>query len=248
LPKTGQQLILATSTLPFFWPMMEMLSKSSAMAPFVFTSSPIRAWLTSLKIADVRVTWCEGFQLDRSYLAETRARGQNGPFKVLSRRHFFHLQSVNGIDFAVINSRTAKALRGIYELPSVFLEAFLINGCGTPEGTTRTSGGRISSIPASINIYGSFEASPEVGNKLFQAGIFLQYPEMFDTRFQYYNPHSLRIPDWVLTDQTMDSGEMDTDKLEDADREIRDVLDSLDQSGCLKEVNIDGRISTTLLP
>lgn len=218
----------------------------SVLARYVFICiAYLIIMLICVKIADVRVNWLEGFELDRAFL-DGRTSSGDGPFKVLSRQHYYHLQSETGIDFAVLNTRTARALRRIFDLPSIKFEAFLVNN--GLDASNRIWGGKTNSVPACINISGSSRILAKVGNALAKVGVYLQRPENINIGIEYRNPQSLDIPDWVETDVVPEEPRPQTSAVKNTYQDVRTVLDSLDQSSTLEEVGIDKRILTGLLP
>jgi hypothetical protein len=220
--------------------------RQSVLARYVFVCiAYLIILLTCVKITDVRVNWLEGFELDRSFF-DGRTSSGDGPFKVLSRQHYYHLQSETGIDFAVLNARTARALRSIFDLPSIKFEAFLVNN--GLDASNRIWGGKTNSVPACINISGSPRILADVGSALAKVGVYLQRPDNINIGIEYRNPQSLDIPDWVDTDIVPEEPRPQISAIENTYQDVGTVLDSLDQSDTLEEIDIDKRILTGLLP
>lgn len=112
-----------------------------------------------------------------------------------------------------------------------------------------------------LNIYSSVEKAVKVGKILSKCGLFLQQPRYGMNGGEYYNPHILRLEGYtepVISDRVFDPSR--GDMVETPDRGVEEepensdsvvvnsILDSLSHHVVLREIPIDRRVKTVLLP
>ena len=97
-----------------------------------------------------------------------------------------------------------------------------------------------------INVYGSVDAAAEVGGHLSKGRLYLQQPDVLDSRISYENPHCFKSTFQTNTAMIANPLLPANRKLED---EVVHILDSLSggPSGLLPECAIDSRITSKLL-
>jgi SWI/SNF-related matrix-associated actin-dependent regulator of chromatin subfamily A3 len=111
-----------------------------------------------------------------------------------------------------------------------------------------------------VNVFGNLEDAEEVGRILTQSGVFLQAPRHGRNGSDYRNPQFLRLNGYS-EESTLDSTPPPTaDAVEKpeatADKEtpendsvaIDSILDSLSHRDVLREMSVDRRIKSVLLP
>lgn len=113
-------------------------------------------------------------------------------------------------------------------------------------------------LPVDINVYGSREDAEEVGRTLSKSGTFLQFPRYGLDGAKYYNPHLFRIEGYpeqvpietvhwpaegVIPDRSVEEETQLNDSLV-----VDSILDSLSHHVPLREIPVDSRIKSTLLP
>jgi hypothetical protein len=115
-------------------------------------------------------------------------------YPVLLREGYYALRSPSGKDFAVIDTKTTRALKAVQSLGNLRLQAVV--QCNATDRPGMAPGTVIerNTIKASINLYGAQILAKKVGTSLTQERQFLQHPDMIDDGVCYDNPHYFKTP------------------------------------------------------
>ncbi|KAI9778366.1 MAG: hypothetical protein M1839_008154 [Geoglossum umbratile] len=187
--------------------------------------------------------------LDEVDLEITAVRPENGFYnlQLIFRRHCF-LQSCNGKDIAIVHSKTSHALRALNDLDSIHYEVYVAPNEWAENILSFKNIGKAACITVELNIFGPVGKSHAVGKVLSKAGIYLQHPRLLDGHIQYENPHFITFPHLSLSSSRLLTPSLTPDsEISPLSTDISSVLDSLDQRGHLRRVDIDARITSTLL-
>jgi SWI/SNF-related matrix-associated actin-dependent regulator of chromatin subfamily A3 len=156
--------------------------------------------------------------------------------------------------FARLSKGLCCNLRALVAESQVRIQAFVLN----KDWTTAVRSSTL--LLVDINIYGSREDAEEVGRTLSKSGTFLQFPRYGLDGVEYYNPHLFRIegyPEQVpietvpwpaegvieIPDRSVEEETQLNDSLV-----VDSILDSLSHHVPLREIPVDSRIKSTLLP
>ena len=164
----------------------------------------------------------------------------------VKRIHF--LQSEDGVDIALVNTQTARALQKLDDLSLARYTPYVsMAEWAEKTGNLRTSGKTVY-LDMDLYLFGLYSNGMSVGRILSDNGLFLQQPDMLDSSIPYENPHeikfeSMSISDLPLTVPPLEAGS--THGLS-ADTLTR-LLDNLTQQGNLKAADVDTSIVITAL-
>lgn len=177
-------------------------------------------------------------------------------FAVVREGGYFALE-YGGNKFALLNKGFCRHLHALISRRQVRIQSYVSNkDWATIVHCWRK---QISTIfPVEINIYGTRADAEEVGSILSKSGIFLQLPRYGPYIAQYYNPQLLRIEGYseqisaaTLFSVAEDVGDTPDRRVEEepqANDSVDFILDSLSHHVNLREIPVDHRIKSTLLP
>ena len=157
----------------------------------------------------------------------------------------------DGTDFGILNTHIAKAVEDL-ERPSVQFEP-LVHISTLYETIGRAVKASDAVVRVNINVYGSKDASKDVGRHLSAQKVYLQRPDQQRSGSIYDNPHVLKLPEiQTLSIEHKIDGTKDkvsrSDKTDNFGKAISDLYASLKRGTGLKRVEGDNRLKTILLP
>ncbi|KAJ3454414.1 hypothetical protein MRS44_018308 [Fusarium solani] len=160
--------------------------------------------------------------------------------------------------FARLTKGISRKLHALDTGSQVCLRAYVPrNALGTAQSWALQP---LTELPLEINVYGSRSDAEEVGTILSKSGTFLQLPDYGLENAEYYNPHFFRVegfPDQFPIETQLSSTEDEVETLGhsesgegqvDNSAAVDSILDSLSHHANLRDVPIDGRIKSALLP
>lgn len=203
-----------------------------------------------LKICDVACLLFSDLPLDNSSFLDLETMGVNTyKFHLNARKQGFTLMLSIGTEFADINTKTSNGLRSLQKFTSIRYEAYITKDEWAHKLKSCKKNGKRSELTAILNVYGAREISKAVGERLSNAGIYLQHPDYCDPACEYENPHFFKLPNFECPkpgDFKVDS----TPALSKQGSTMLDyhcVFDTLSRSKHLRDALIDSRIHTPLL-
>lgn len=162
------------------------------------------------------------------------------------------LRFQDGTEFGHLNIHTSKALNELFDRPEIQFEAL---------GPTRTileAIGRSTKaadavVRVNINVYGSEEASKDVGRHLSEKKVYLQRPDHQPPGSLYDNPHVLKFPDMQSSSleyqiEAAPGRVLTSNDSENFRKVVSNVYASLTRGSKLNRVEGDDRVETRLLP
>ena len=157
----------------------------------------------------------------------------------------------DGTDFGILNTHIAEAVGGLAR-PSVRFEP-LARISTLRETIGRATKANDAVARVNINVYGSKDASKDVGRHLSAQKVYLQRPDQQCPGSTYDNPHVLKLPEIQnLSIEYKVNGTKDavsrSDKTDNFGKAISDLYASLKRGTGLKRVEGDNRLKTILLP
>ncbi|PVI03078.1 hypothetical protein DM02DRAFT_588373 [Periconia macrospinosa] len=183
-------------------------------------------------------------------LEEARMPFTNGfcHLQVIRQRNYT-LRDINGLDIAVLDRKTTKALKNLDERFRIQYSAYISgdqwNHCAS--SSTRTAKAVV--VNVELNISGLRANSKDVGKILSRARIYLQHPRFQPKDMPYENPHYIVISDVnnVMPEvQNLDVTLQPTQNLVEA-QSVDKIFDELDQHMHLKLASADSSIIKTKL-
>jgi hypothetical protein len=162
-------------------------------------------------------------------------------------RHCF-LQSSGGENIAAVHLKTSNALRALSKLNSVRCEVLVAADEWAEKIQSFKNVGKAACMTVEINVFGPLGKSQAVGKILSKARIYLQHQRLRGGHVEYKNPHLISFPHLSLPTPRLPTSSLTPDAGSDhSSTNIISVLDSLDQRGHLRKIDIDSRITTSLL-
>ena len=151
-----------------------------------------------------------------------------------------------------MNSKNAKRLKTLDAIPGIEVEAVTPLAALERARLAWKNIGSSATLEIDVNIYGPWSLGRAVAEKLSAVKLFLQPPAFELRRLPYDNPQYLKLPDVSKAEVFYEdiSGSRSSPKVVIKEVSISDVeaiLDYLPQPKFLREVMIDGRISTSLV-
>lgn len=202
------------------------------------------------KICDVACLLFSDLPLDdSSFLDLTTIDVNTYKFHLNARVQGFTLMLSMGTEFADINTKTSNGLRSLQALTSIRYEVYVSKNEWTHKLKSWKKHGKRSELTAILNVYGAREISEAVGERLSNAGIYLQHPDYCDPASEYENPHFFKLPN-VGCPKPGDFKVDSTPALSKQGSIMLDyncVFDTLSRSKHLRDALIDSRIHTPLL-
>ena len=163
-------------------------------------------------------------------------------------------------DVAVLNEQTGQTLKTLQESCSISYKAYSSVHQWNKLSRSSKKAGKDLYVDIDINIYGFKDARTAVGQHLSSKQIYLQHPGYQDESTIYDNPHFLQIPGVTPDRDTLDAKALGDEVVKGDGEESRTstqiridetvtaVFESLTRLNCLKRVEADSRVRTTLLP
>ena len=182
---------------------------------------------------------------------ESQAAGHYA-FKIKKSSTQLFLVFPDGTEFGHLNTHISKALEGIFERPSIQFEA-LAHIITLRETISRATKASDAVARVNINVYGTKEASKDVGRHLSSNKVYLQRPDQQRPSSIYDNPHVLKLPEMQISNvDYLAEGTSDSvsrpDNVEHFRKAVSGVYASLKRSSRLKRLVGDNRLRTPLLP
>ena len=171
-------------------------------------------------------------------------------FTIVKRDHYYAVQYGQDVDIGVLDANATKALQSLDEVGSVTYEAVADASDFDQRVRTWKNKGKLADWNLEINIYGHREAREKVSKLLSAARLYLQQPRCLAGGLSVENPHIITFPN--LTTQSQ-SGQLPIAlqipecSLATSTRDLTEVLEDLDQDDYLGLVDVDYRITSTLL-
>ncbi|RSL69584.1 hypothetical protein CEP53_002167 [Fusarium sp. AF-6] len=176
------------------------------------------------------------------------------PFAVVKEGDYFALG--DGVrTFARLTKGMSRKLHALDNGPHISLRAYV------PREVVEASTWHIPTLlPVEVNLYGARDDAEKVGAILSEMGTFLQFPQYGRENVEYHNPHFFRVegyseqvPTETLLpsrqDQVETSGEGEGEEVQgDASDVVDSILDSLSHHTILRDIPVNDRIGTVLLP
>ena len=167
-------------------------------------------------------------------------------FAIYSHQECYYLQSSDGRDFAIVNSRTTTALQRLQDLPSIRLEAVFVHG-DTGRVDLKRKEGTEAAFSISIDLYGSEKVAQEVGKRLSKAHTYLQHPIFLKSNVPYNNPHYYAIPGVQTASIPSVSPSFKREEQEAPVANIAKVFEEVERTRKLLSQNADRHVRTPLL-
>ena len=169
-------------------------------------------------------------------------------FAVKAGHNYYVLESDHHTDFAVLDSRSTKALQTLSDLSPIRLEAVFVGNDIISLGGQLPPKRATKSIPLYLNVYGSRQILEEVGKRLSKAHAYLQHPSFLESHITYENPHYFAVPGRPTVDQNASSEWRDQPtQSQHQGLDIINILETLDQDQGLQSEKTNPRIRTPLL-
>ena len=181
-------------------------------------------------------------------------------FELVYQGRCFMLRSPLVGDVAVLNEQTGQTLKALQESCSVSYEAYSSLNQWNKLGQSTKKVGKDLYVLLDINVYGFKNARTAVGQYLSSKQTYLQHPSYQDESTLYDNPHFLQIPGIMPDKETLDTRALEDEVVKEdgeksrvstqikIDETVTAVFESLTRLNCLKGVEADSRVRTTLLP
>ncbi|RMJ14385.1 hypothetical protein CDV36_005904 [Fusarium kuroshium] len=157
--------------------------------------------------------------------------------------------------FARLTKGMSRKLHALDNGPHVSIRAYV------PREVVEASTWHIPTLlPVEINLYGARDDAEKVGTILSETGTFLQFPQYGRENVEYHNPHFFRVEGYSeqvpietllpsRQDQVETSGQGEGEEVQgDASAVVDSILDSLSHHTILRDIPVDDRIRTVLLP
>lgn len=202
------------------------------------------------KICDVACLFFSELQLEDSSFLDLIILGVNAyKFYLSACGNGFALMLPEGIEFANLNSKTSNGLRSLQEFTSMRYEAYVIKDEWTHILKSSKRDGKRAEFTAVVNVYGAREISNAVGERLSNAGIYLQHPDHCDPACEYENPHYFKLKNFECP-KPGDFIRECSPSVSNPESILPDcnyVFDTLSRHKHLRDTQIDARIRTPLL-
>jgi hypothetical protein len=169
---------------------------------------------------------------------------------IVRRDHYYKVQYTQDVDIGVIDIKTTKALQSLDEIGSVTYEAVVNTGDFDQHIKAWKNKGKLADWNLEINIYGPQATRDEVGKLLSAARLYLQRPRYLTGGVSVDNPHMITFTNLTIKSK---SAQLPTSLLSSeysptlSTRDLSEVFIGLDQNEHLELVDVDSRITTTLL-
>jgi hypothetical protein len=169
---------------------------------------------------------------------------------IVRRDHYYKVQCKQDVDIGVLDTKTTKALQGLDEIGSVTYEAVVDAGDFDQHIKAWKNKGKAADWNLEINICGPQAARDKVGKLLSAARLYLQQPRCLTGVVSVDNPHMITFPNLTVESKL---ARLPTLLLSPecspatSTRDLSEVFEGLDQNECLELIDVDSRITTTLL-
>jgi SWI/SNF-related matrix-associated actin-dependent regulator of chromatin subfamily A3 len=160
----------------------------------------------------------------------------------------FWAKTIAGDPFACLTTKVTQGLKRLSN-PTLCVEldgVIPFSALQDVSSAWRKSGRSATAI-IDINVYGHPHCAKVVGDILASAKLFLQSPSSDHRSLTYDNPQYLKLPGVSHVEYIPDLSDEVSDATAEASRaEIDEILDHLPPPKFLREVSVDGRITTAL--
>lgn len=167
--------------------------------------------------------------------------------KTNSRRHFVLRYRVDGVtlvdnkgnEIGAIDEKHGRALKSLkIEAQSLRCDAYVVQPVKYDSASIKRDG-----LSTEIHVYGNTQDMQLIGNRLFEAAIFLQEPVNMGETSDYHNPHVYSLE---YNHQTPLFRHQEIERLKDIQQQVDDIIYASDNKVYQEVFEIDHRIKSTL--
>ena len=202
-----------------------------------------------MQICDARITFRPDLGLQWSALLNSPSTCATAFYDLIKEDNLHVVMSPHNHPVFVLHTQTSRALQQLETFPGVRFQVSIthddwLQEIQSGERRTKTTG-----VSTNVYVYGTRAVSSTVGEKLSKAKVFLQEPDVFPPFIVYENPHYYDVPrqEAAVPDSVTQNVEATNGNDTPLDHQIFQMLDSLDSRNHLEEVEVDARITTSLL-
>ncbi|KAH0544733.1 hypothetical protein FGG08_001100 [Glutinoglossum americanum] len=197
-----------------------------------------RTWLgieltLTHKISDATINNSRSF----GSLFKDNAQPNIGDLTLAQQGGLITVHGTLGNYLGLLDPRTSKAITNLAENYFVHVEAYCLQN---PDPSKRQA-------TISINLYGLSENIGEVGDILFNNGVFLQLPSKYDPKVEYRNPQSLEIPKGALGRFGNVDRRAKSQRIYDMKGDLTDFLATITKEMAFEDCPVSTRLKTPLL-
>lgn len=146
---------------------------------------------TFTQVFDSRIACPSGLGFDRAFYRSVSKLGQTTEqeYEVKCETSNLSLLSPQGTQFALLDTRTSKALRALLALQHVQFTVTIL-----PDSDVGMRPELNGACQVSVNIYGTATSIHQVGRLLTEQRRYLQHPPLLEYGVEYINPHYFVAP------------------------------------------------------
>lgn len=144
-----------------------------------------------------------------------------------------------GNEIGAIDEKHGRALKSLkIEAQSLRCDAYVVQPVKYDRASIKRDG-----LSTEIHVYGNIQDMRLIGNRLFEAAIFLQEPVNMGEIPDYRNPH---VYSFEHDHQTPLFRHQEAERLKDIQQQVDDIIYASDNIVCQEVFEIDHRIKSTL--